>query len=99
MDCADSQEMVLINDAFRFELDLNATQRDLVARSAGVARYTWNWGLAERKRLFEQNEGQDRFISAFSQINAWVKVNCSTVSYTGKASSSAQSLYDCAKAK
>ncbi|MEI7743863.1 MAG: RNA-guided endonuclease TnpB family protein [Chloroflexota bacterium] len=65
--------MTTINDAFRFELDLTVEQRDLAARSAGTARFAWNWALAERRRLFTEHEGKARFTTAFSQINAWVK--------------------------
>jgi putative transposase len=63
-----------IHDAFRFELDLNDRQRTWCARSAGVARHAWNWGLGDRIGRFETNEGKAKFISGFNQINEWVKV-------------------------
>jgi len=63
-----------IHDAFRFELDLNDRQRTWCARSAGVARHAWNWGLRDRIDRFETNEGKAKFISGFSQINSWVKI-------------------------
>ena len=65
--------MTTIHDAFRFEMDLTVEQRGLAARSAGTSRFAWNWALAERRRLFEENEGKERFTTAYSQINAWVK--------------------------
>ncbi|HEY5519231.1 MAG TPA: RNA-guided endonuclease TnpB family protein [Candidatus Limnocylindrales bacterium] len=63
-----------MHDAFRFELDLNDRQRTWCVRSAGVARYVWNWGLRDRIDRFEHNEGKAKFISAYSQQSEWVKV-------------------------
>jgi putative transposase len=56
--------------AFRYELDPNATQRLLLAKHAGCARFAWNWGLQRRIEQFEQNEGDARFTNAFRQHKA-----------------------------
>lgn len=65
--------MGLIHDAFRFELDLTVDQRSLAVRSAGTARYAWNWALAERKRRLDEGEGAERFISFEAQSAAWTR--------------------------
>lgn len=58
---------MLIIQAFRYELDPNATQRLLLAKHSGCARFAWNWGLQRRIAQFEQNEGDARFTNAFRQ--------------------------------
>lgn len=59
---------MLVRQAFRFELDPNNLQRTALAQHAGAARYAWNWGLAERKRMLEAGEGST---SAMAQHKAW----------------------------
>jgi putative transposase len=56
--------------AFRYDLDTNNVQGGLLARHAGTARFAYNWGLAERKRLFEMQEGKAKFTSAMEQHRA-----------------------------
>jgi len=56
-----------VNQAFRYELKPNVEQRILLAKHAGTARFAYNWGLAERIKLFETKEGKDRFTSAQAQ--------------------------------
>jgi putative transposase len=58
---------VISNQAFRYELDPNVSQRVLLAKHAGCARFAWNWGLRERIRRYEENEGQARFSTAVVQ--------------------------------
>lgn len=53
--------------AFRYELDPNNTQRGLLVRHAGVARFAYNWGLADRIRRFETLQGKGRFTSYAEQ--------------------------------
>jgi hypothetical protein len=43
----------VINQSFRFELDPNRKQRVLLAKSVGVSRYVYNWGLAESRRTYQ----------------------------------------------
>jgi putative transposase len=43
----------MVRQAFRFELDPNRAQRVLLAKSVGVSRYVYNWGLAESQRVYE----------------------------------------------
>ena len=47
-----SESRVVIQQAFRFELDPNREQRVLLAKSVGASRYVYNWGLAESKRQY-----------------------------------------------
>lgn len=56
-----------INQAFRYELDPTNVQRTLLAKSAGTARFAFNWALADRIRRFEQNEGKAKFTTAIEQ--------------------------------
>ncbi len=56
-----------VNQAFRYELKPNVSQRILLAKHAGTARFTYNWGLAQRIKLFERSEGKERFTSAIAQ--------------------------------
>lgn len=56
-----------INQAFRYELKPNVTQKILLAKHAGTARFTYNWGLAERIKLFATKSGKERFTSAIAQ--------------------------------
>jgi putative transposase len=43
----------IVQQAYRFELDPNRTQRVLLAKSVGASRFVYNWGLAESKRAYE----------------------------------------------
>ena len=39
---------MIMQKAFRTELDLNEAQRTACARHVGAARYAYNWGLARK---------------------------------------------------
>lgn len=56
-----------VNQAYRYELKPNNKQVGLLVKHCGAARFAWNWGLARRIELFEQNEGKDRFTNAMEQ--------------------------------
>ena len=53
--------------AYRYELRPNDKQRTLLAKAAGVARFAYNWGLAQRITPFESRQGTERFTSAIEQ--------------------------------
>jgi len=57
----------MVSRARRFELKPNNVQRNLFAKSAGVARFAWNWALDERQRLYRERQGDDRFTNAIGQ--------------------------------
>ncbi len=59
--------LMLVNRAYRYELDPNNRQRSSFHRHAGVARFAYNWGLEQRINLFRNNQGKDRFIDAMKQ--------------------------------
>lgn len=56
-----------INQAYRYELAPNNKQVGLLLQHCGVARFAYNWGLAQRIALLKQNEGKDKFTSAMTQ--------------------------------
>lgn len=58
---------MIVTQAFRYELDPSNIQRTHLAKHAGTARFTWNWGLARRIERFEKNEGKAKFTSAIEQ--------------------------------
>jgi putative transposase len=44
----------VVHQAFRFELDPNAGQRVLLAKSVGARRFVYNWGLELSRREYER---------------------------------------------
>ncbi len=58
---------MLINKAYRYELDPNNIQRSYLAQHAGVARFAYNWGLEQRIARYKNNQGDDRFTDAMKQ--------------------------------
>ncbi|MGH2812760.1 MAG: helix-turn-helix domain-containing protein, partial [Actinomycetota bacterium] len=74
---------MLVDQAFRFELDPNNLQATSMAQHAGAARFAFNWGLEQRKRRLEAGEGttdamaQHREWNEFKRENArwWTEVS------------------------
>jgi putative transposase len=58
---------MLVNKAYRYELDPNNQQKSSLHQHAGVARFAYNWGLEQRIHLFKINHGKDRFTDAMKQ--------------------------------
>jgi putative transposase len=58
---------MLINKAYRYELDPNNIQRSSLAQHAEVARFAYNWGLEQRIARYKNNQGDDRFTDAMKQ--------------------------------
>jgi len=58
---------MLVNKAYRYELDPNNIQRSSLAQHAGVARFTYNWGLEQHIAQYKNNQGDDRFTDAMKQ--------------------------------
>jgi putative transposase len=58
---------MIIYRAYRYELDPNNSQRTLLHKHTGVARFIYNWGLESRIRLYKENQGKDRFTNFFEQ--------------------------------
>jgi putative transposase len=59
-----------INSAYRYELKPNISQRILLAKHAGAARFAYNWGLSERKALYEESKKSTNAIEQHKRLNA-----------------------------
>ena len=78
---------MLINRAYRYELDPNNIQRSSLAQHAGVARFAYNWGLEQRIARYKNNQGDDRFTDAMKQhklLNSMKKTEFSWMYETSK---------------
>ncbi|MHB1527591.1 MAG: helix-turn-helix domain-containing protein, partial [Candidatus Dormibacteria bacterium] len=51
--------MALVRQALRFALDPNSQQRRDLARHAGAARYSYNWGLEREKAALDARRAGD----------------------------------------
>ncbi|MFX1255527.1 MAG: RNA-guided endonuclease InsQ/TnpB family protein [Promethearchaeota archaeon] len=56
-----------VNRGYKYELKVNNKERTLLAMYAGTARFAWNWGLAQRLKRYNENEGNDRYTDAMKQ--------------------------------
>jgi putative transposase len=65
-----------IQQAYRFELDPNRTQRVLLAKSVGASRYVYNWGLAESKRQYELTGKRPRLGELKAQLVTLKQSEC-----------------------
>ncbi len=78
---------MLINRAYRYELDPNNIQRLSLAQHAGVARFAYNWGLEPRIKQYKNNQGDERFTDAMKQhklLNSLKKTEFSWMYETSK---------------
>jgi len=66
---------MLVNKAYRYELKPNKTQLILLKKHAGCARFAWNWGLVERKRLWEQERKTTKAIELHRKLNRLKKTD------------------------
>jgi putative transposase len=66
-------DIVIINQAFRYELKPNNKQVTLFIKYCGVARFVWNWGLARRKAEYESTGKSSNAIEQHRQLNALKK--------------------------
>ena len=55
---------MIINKAYKVELKPNNRQRTLLAQSAGCARFSFNWGLAQRIELYKNEKKSGAFAEA-----------------------------------
>lgn len=56
--------MTLITRAYKTQLNPNRAQEEMLRKFAGSVRHVYNWGLAERKRLYEEEQ---KTLSHFDQ--------------------------------
>ena len=78
---------MLINSAYRYELDPNVKQCIALLKHAGTRRFAWNWALARRIERFQTHEGKKRFSNAIEdhrEWNVWKKENASWSSEVSK---------------
>ncbi|HHW42178.1 MAG TPA: IS200/IS605 family element transposase accessory protein TnpB [Syntrophomonadaceae bacterium] len=66
---------MLVNKAYRYELKPNKSQLVLLKKHAGCARFAWNWGLAERKRLWEEEGKSTNAIEQHRELNRLKKTD------------------------
>ncbi|MFX0205905.1 MAG: RNA-guided endonuclease InsQ/TnpB family protein [Candidatus Hodarchaeota archaeon] len=52
---------------YKYELRINNKERTKFTQCAGVARFAWNWGLAERIKRCKEQTGPDRYTNAMKQ--------------------------------
>lgn len=61
---------MLINRSYKTELDPNNVQRTLLLKSAGTARFAYNWGLAKRQEQFEQTGKSSTCLALRRELNS-----------------------------
>lgn len=59
-----------INRAYRYELKPNKEQLVLLAKYAGCARFSYNWGLARRIELYEKENKSTNAIEQHKELNS-----------------------------
>jgi len=64
-----------VNQAFRFELAPNATQRQALAQHIGAARFAYNWGLEMALRALEEGRRLPSAPELHKAWNAWKREN------------------------
>ncbi|MHA1944515.1 MAG: RNA-guided endonuclease InsQ/TnpB family protein [Candidatus Hodarchaeales archaeon] len=52
---------------YKYELRINNKQRTLLTKYAGISRFTWNWGLGNRKTRYQMQKGEARYTNAMKQ--------------------------------
>jgi putative transposase len=52
---------------YKYELKVNNKERTLLAKCAGISRFAWNWGLANRKKRYQTHTGDARYTDAMKQ--------------------------------
>jgi len=61
---------MIVNKAYKYELDPNNTQRILFAKHTGVARFAYNWGLEKRKILYQDEKKSTNAIEQHRLLNS-----------------------------
>jgi putative transposase len=65
-----SRFKMLINRAYRYELKPNIAQRILLAKHAGAAGFTYNWGLSQRIASYEKDKSYTNAIEQHRILNS-----------------------------
>jgi len=61
---------VKVQRGYKTELRLNDKQRTACLKHAGAARYTYNWGLSQKKMAYENGEKTPNAIELHRRLNA-----------------------------
>ena len=91
---------MLIKRAYKYELKPNNKQIGLLIRYCGVSRFAWNWALARRIELYNNNTGKQQFTFAMDQHRELVVLKKTEFSWMYEVSKSVpqESLRDLDKA-
>ena len=66
---------MLVNKAYRYELKPNENQLVLLKKHAGCARFAWNWGLAERIKLWKQARKSTSAVEQHRDLNRQKRID------------------------
>jgi putative transposase len=58
---------MLIHQGYKYELHVNNKEQTMLLKGANIARFTWNWGLAERIQRYKKQRGSQQFTNAMEQ--------------------------------
>ncbi len=64
-----------VNRAYRYELKPNTIQKVLLAQHAGCARFAYNWGLARRIALYQEEKKTVSAINQHKELNQLKKTD------------------------
>ncbi|MHA1916694.1 MAG: helix-turn-helix domain-containing protein [Candidatus Ranarchaeia archaeon] len=56
-----------IKRAYKYELKPNKHQKTHLTQHAGTARFTYNWGLEQRIKQYQEKIGNERYTDAIKQ--------------------------------
>lgn len=59
-----------VQRGYKTELQLNNAQTTACLKHAGAARYTYNWGLSQKKKAYENGEKTPNAIELHRRLNA-----------------------------
>lgn len=74
----------MVNFAYRIELDPTKKQVSQFVECAGIAKYSWNWSLADRIERYHNNIGINRYTTAINQNKELTKLKNSTLPWMKK---------------
>jgi putative transposase len=60
---------MLINRAYKVEIKPNNKQLTLLKKAAGIARFAYNWGLADKQYRYKNLEDDEKYTNAIKQHN------------------------------
>lgn len=85
---------MLIQKAFKFRLDPTDVQAQRLRQLCGCARFVWNHGLAETKRILDSGEKLPSYFTLNKQLTEWKKNECMAFLSDGYTDNLQQKLKD-----